>query len=254
MLEAGKLFAVLFLGAFVIAYWVSSAQYKKTNKVPFRPLAAVEAIDEAIGRATEMGKTVHFTCGRGTFDGQTFAGLDVLRYVARQTALRDTTLIVTNHRAQVHPVTEEIVRSAHLEVGKADTYKPDNVRFISEEQQAYVQGVYGIFEREGVVANIMIGWFFAEALQLAEVAHWVGAVQIAGTTDPAQVPFLAVACDYSLIGEEIYAAGTYLNPDHMKVGTLMAQDVCKYIVAIVSVVGSVLITFGNKSVLDLLKR
>ncbi len=60
--------------------------------------------------------------------------------------------------------------------------------------------------REQVASNIMIGQFAAEALILAEPGNTVGAIQIAGTTNAYQIPFFVVACDYVILGEEIFAA------------------------------------------------
>jgi len=253
LLEPGRLYALLYLLAFIAAYFMSHDKYKKTGRVPFRPVAGLQVMDEAVGRATEMGRAIHFTTGRGVLEAQTFAGLDVLKYVANMAAASDTRLIVTNHRSHVYPLTVEIVRQAYVSQGKLDKYRPDDVRFISEEQSAYVAGIMGIMEREGVVTNIMVGQFWAEGLQIAETAYKVGAIQIAGTTDGSQLPFLVVACDYTLIGEEIYAAGAYFNPDPIKVGALMAQDVCKYIAVATMVIGSILLTLGSDAIVEFMK-
>ncbi len=50
------------------------------------------------------------------------------------------------------------------------------------------------------------GYFYAESLLMAETSYNVGAINIAGTTAVTQLPFFIVSCDYTLIGEELYAA------------------------------------------------
>ena len=59
----------------------------------------------------------------------------------------------------------------------------------------------------------------------------IGAIQIAGTAQPAQLPFFVAACDYTLIGEEFFAASAYLSGEPDQLGSLKGQDVGKIIVA-----------------------
>ena len=49
----------------------------------------------------------------------------------------------------------------------------------------------------------MRGWGLYKAARLGNAA---GAIQIAGTDAVTQLPFFITTCDYTLIGEELYAA------------------------------------------------
>jgi hypothetical protein len=73
----------------------------------------------------------------------------------------------------------------------------------------------------------------------------VGAIQIAGTAQPAQLPFFVAACDYTLIGEEFFAASAYLSGEPDQLGSLKGQDVGKLIVAGGIVVGVVAETLAS---------
>jgi len=85
--------------------------------------------------------------------------------------------------------------------------------------------------REKPAACFYMGAFFAESLILAETGNSIGAIQIAGTAMPAQLPFFVAACDYTLIGEEFFAASAYLTGSPEELGSLKGQDVGKLIVA-----------------------
>jgi hypothetical protein len=98
--------------------------------------------------------------------------------------------------------------------------------------------------RERPAANFLIGQFMAESLLLAETGQSCGAIQIAGTAEVAQLPFFVCACDYTLIGEELYAAGASLSRDPAMLGSIKGQDWTKAIVAGCIVVGTLLFTFG----------
>ena len=65
--------------------------------------------------------------------------------------------------------------------------------------------------RDRPAAHIFMGSFYAESLLLAETGFSTGAIQVAGTANVHQLPFFVVACDYTLIGEELYAASAYLS-------------------------------------------
>ncbi|MED6307593.1 MAG: DUF6754 domain-containing protein, partial [Planctomycetota bacterium] len=80
------------------------------------------------------------------------------------------------------------------------------------------------------------------SLILAETGNSVGAIQIAGTANPSQLPFFVAACDYTLIGEEFFAASAYLSGQPDQLGSLKGQDVGKILAGLFILVGVVLAT------------
>ena len=85
-----------------------------------------------------------------------------------------------------------------------------------------------------------MGKFYAESLILAETGNSIGAIQIAGTASPTQIPFFVTACDYTLIGEEFFAASAYLSEKPELVGGVKGQDMIKLVI-IALIVGGVLL-------------
>jgi hypothetical protein len=236
-------FMLLFFG--FVLYFISSAQ---SGKKPFvRRIAGVDAIEEAIGRATEMGRPVLYIPGITDIDDiQTVAGLVILESVARLTARYETQIAVPVTYPIPFTIAEEMVKSGYLHAGRPEQYVPDSVRFISPEQFAYVAAVTGIMMRDRPAAHIYMGAFFAESLLLAETGFQTGAIQVAGTANVHQLPFFVVACDYTLIGEELYAASAYLSGEPKLVGSLKGADLIKVVIIVVVIVGCVLETMGQK--------
>jgi hypothetical protein len=232
----------------IVAYFCISRTLKGVFNPHMRRIAGLDSIEEAVGRATEMGRPVHFCPGIGgitdTSAPQTFAGLSVLQFVTELTAKYNTDLICTIRTAVVFPVAQEIVRQAYVSAGKPDMFKEDTVRYLSGEQFAYAAGVMGIFFRERVAANIMMGAFWAESLLFAEAGSQAGAIQVAGSASLAQIPFFVAACDYTLIGEELYAGGAYLSQDKMRLGSIAGQDFIKAGVMAYLLLGTILATAG----------
>ena len=76
-------------------------------------------------------------------------------------------------------------------------------------------------------ACMYMGKFYAESLLFAETGNGIGAIQIAGTASQAQIPFFVTACDYTLMGEEYFAASAYLSKKPELIGGVKAQDTVK---------------------------
>jgi hypothetical protein len=164
--------------------------------------------------------------------------------VARLTGTYETPVIVPVCKPFVVPVAEESVKQGYLGAGRPELYDPDNIRYLSDEQFAFTAGVNGIMLRERTAANIYMGSFFAESLILAETGFSTGAIQVAGTANIHQLPFFVAACDYTLIGEELYAASAYLSREPKLLGTLKAGDLAKVLIMIILVVGFIAETAG----------
>ena len=68
------------------------------------------------------------------------------------------------------------------------------------------------------------------------------------------LPFFVAACDYTLIGEELFAASAYLSKEPRQLGSLKGQDVGKAIILFFLAVGiiwqTVAIGFGVEGMGD----
>lgn len=224
---------------------------KRGKDLYIRPIAGIEEIDNAIGRATEMGRPILFCPGlSGINDVATLAGLSILSRVAKKAAEYDTRILVPCRDYIVMPIAQEIVREAHYEAGRPDSFDKNNVFFMSEQQFAYVAGVNGVMIREKTATNFYMGMFFAESLIMTETGNATGAIQIAGTDAVTQIPFFITTCDYTLIGEELYAASAYMARQPLMLGTLKAQDYAKFLILIFLVLGTLLGTMHVTAIID----
>ena len=236
-------FVIMIIISTIILYFIVHA--RRNPDMYLRKIGGLDAVDEALGRATEMGKPVLFVHGlTGMGSISTIAAISILGRIARKIADYDATLKVVNNDPIVLSVSQEVAKESYLEAGRPDAYNQDNVFLVASEQFPYVAAVGGIMTRERPAANFFIGYFFAEALILAETGASTGAIQIAGTDAYTQLPFFITTCDYTLIGEELYAASAYLSREPMLMGTLRAQDVGKGLIIIVLILGTILASFG----------
>jgi hypothetical protein len=228
-----------------VLFFIQSAQGE--GKTPFvRRIPGIDAIEEAIGRATEMGRPVLYVPGIQDIDEmQTVQSLIILESVAKTTARYQTPLKVPVTYPIPFTIAQEMVKSGYLQAGRPEQYDPDCVQFVSPEQFAYVAAVTGIMMRDRPAAHIFLGAFFAESLLLAETGFATGAIQVAGTANANQLPFFVVACDYTLIGEELFAASAYLSGEPKLVGSLKGGDLMKLVILVLVLAGCLLETLGH---------
>jgi len=217
-----------------------------------RRIAGLDAVEEAIGRSTELGKKVLYVPGIMSIDEvQTLASLAVLKHVAKHTAQYGTPLEVPNKDPLTYAAARETVKEAYLEAGRPDLFNEEVVNYVTYDQFAYTAAVTGKMVREKPAANFLVGSFYAESLLLAEAGQSTGAIQIAGTAEVAQLPFFVTTCDYTLIGEELYAASAYLSREPVMLGSIKGQDIVKFILLCWIVLGILIYTFtGNTAMHD----
>ena len=238
---------VIFVTA--IVYFVTSARGGK--ELFIRRLPGLDEVDNAVGRATEMGKPILYITGlSGISDVATIAAINILGEVAKKTAEYNTRLIVPCADPIVMAVEQEVVKEAYAEMGRPDAYNEDDVFYLTRSQFAYVAGVNGIMVRQRPATILYMGMFYAESLVLAETGASVGSIQIAGTDAVTQLPFFITSCDYTLIGEELYAASAYLSREPVLLGGLKGQDTVKLIVGILLILGVIAATLAATGVIE----
>jgi hypothetical protein len=258
ILIATRIFGLLCLVVIMaaVAYYIRRAQAGIVPKV--RRIPGIDAIDEAIGRAVEMGRPIFCSHGianlrAATTGPQTIAGLSVLNYVAKRSVNVGADLWVPVRQPEVWPIAADIVETEFKLAGKSEEFNQDRIIFLSNQQFGFSSNYMGLMMREKPGANIMVGAFWAESLQLAETGSRIGAMQITGTANTAQIPFFLVVSDYCLIGEEIYSAGAYLTNDASLIASLAGQDVGRIIAAVLGLVGAILVTMGSDVLLNIFR-
>jgi len=251
--QSGLLTLIIICGA--VLFMIYRARQGLESEV--RRVAGIDVIDEAIGRSTEMGRPVHITNGLATLYSsgapQTIAGLSVLSYVAKKCAQNGIPLITTIYVPETIPIVMEMYREASVLAESPEWFDDYNIRYMSSHRFSYATGVQGVLQREKPAASFLMGSFMAEALIFAESGYLAGAMQVAGTAATSQIPFFVAVCDYTLLGDELYAAGAYLSQDAVQMASIAGQDVGKYLAMILLLVGLILSAMGSDWLVNILK-
>jgi len=241
---AARIFLVLV--AAIVIIFVLRAQNGKIFFI--RRIPGLTAIDEAVGRAAEMGRPLLASIGLGGLNATTgvitLQALAIVSFIAETASKFGNRILLPMVDPSLIPIAEESLREAYAKGGRPEAFHDEDIIFLSDQQFAYAAGVAGMINREKVASVFLFGTFYAESLIIAENGNRIGAIQVAGTPSTTQIPFFIAACDYVIIGDEYYAATAYLTRQPTLVGAIVGQDIVKGLVLTLILLGAILSSAG----------
>ena len=246
----------------LMLYWILISIHKARwgKRLYVRRIPGIDAIDNAIGRATEMGRPVMYTAGEASLQAmELYASLGILSYVADRTARMGVRLITTTDRAETYPMLEETIREAYRAAEQLEAFRGEDVRFLSTDHTVYAMMTAALIEDEGAASAFFLGLFWFTSLLMTEPGAHRGVIQIAGDSGPSQIPFFIASCDYVIIGEELFAASAYVSDDPTIKGSLVAQDRFKLLLLVLVILGVLILSLHwsvleNSPIMQLLER
>lgn len=228
--------AVVILIIFVV---VMVAAWRLGRRTGLRPLPAREALLQQISRAVESGGAIHVSMGTGgvgsTDTMSSLAGAYVLDRLADQAAAANASPVVTISDPTLLPVAQDSLRRAYAHHGRSENYDPGKVLMLTPQPVAYAAAAMGVAQDSGTAGNVFIGSFGPEVVLLTEAAVRKGVPQVAGAAEPQAQALIFPTADYTLLGEEIFAAPAYLD-ERGGAPRLLAQDIMRLLV-----VGAILV-------------
>lgn len=258
LIISGRGSSLVVLVLMFVFFYIALQLAKKGKAPPIRKIAAMDAIDEAVGRATEEGKPVHFTSGYSMLTlsseqgPQVIASIGILSHVAALCARFDVPIIYNTDIADSLPLVEETLQAAYRNEGKPEAYDPKSIRY-QPDQSPYVAAVLATLQRERPAVSMLIGGLYYESVVMAEAGNMIGATQIGGTANVHQLPFIIASCDYAMIGEEIYAASAYVTKNPLVTSGIAASDWTKTVLILMIILGAVMELAGVSVISQFLK-
>jgi len=237
--------ALLLLVISFALFYFYMVRAKKGAEISARTFPAVAAIPEAVGRAAEMGKPVYYTTGLGM-------GISILGHVTRLCSRNGVRIDYFTPIVDSLPLVEETMRTAYLMEGNPEGFDTNHIHF-QQDQSPYLTASLGYMQRERPASNIMLGGFYYESVVLGEAGNTIGAMQIGGSANTHQLPFLVATCDYTLIMEELYAASAEIAGDPDVLGSLKGEDILKFVVLALLGVGFLLGLANNATLINILR-
>lgn len=230
------LFALLVLG---FAWAARRREERNLRKIP-----AFDRLVKSVGVAVEAGLRVHVSLGRGEFSGlragSSLIGLSLLRRVAQSASTSDRPPVATSGQGSLAILSQDSLSGAYRSVGAAEQFDPTQGRLTGLTPFSFAAGVLPVIFDEQVSSNVLTGNFGAEVGLITDAADRKGALTVAGSDSLPGQAVLYAAAQEPLIGEELYAAGAYVQPSPMHAASLHVQDIFRFGILLVALVGAVL--------------
>lgn len=241
-------FVSLGLAIFTAILMVVFGLLQRRFPVSVRKIPAFSRIRRAVSLVVEDGTRLHVSLGHGNlqtqFGAAAFAGLSLLRSLGEVTSLSDRPPIATTGNGILNMVAQDTLRTAHDAVAIEQSFDMNNSRLTGLTPFSYAAGVMPTIRDESISTNVLIGNFGIEIGLLTEAAERQNSVVIAASDNlPAQALLYAVSPD-SIVAEELFAAGAYVQAGRMHNASLLAQDILRWLIIIIIVAGAILKMLG----------
>jgi hypothetical protein len=233
-------FSVIFISAVLMLglSWL----HRKFPPV-FRDIPAYTRLRRAIGRVVEDGTRLHVSLGRGALttpqSASALAGLTLLRRLAELTSAGDQPPIATSGDAALTFLSQDALQTAS-QTSAQGIYDPTAGRLTGLTPFSYAAGAMPAIHDENISANVLIGNFGVEAALLTEAAERESTFTLAASDNLTAQAVIYASAQEPLIGEELYAAGAYMDAGPLHASSLIVQDILRWLIIIVILVGSLL--------------
>ncbi|MBI4772307.1 MAG: hypothetical protein HY784_18260 [Chloroflexi bacterium] len=254
MIDLLGLILVLFCAVLMLGFWL----WNRTRRTPpvFRHIESFSSLPEDVGLAVEAGKRLHISLGSGGLTGPesaaAYAGLAVLARIAEVTTISDKPPVVTAGDGATAILAQDTLRAAYDRQHADKRYEHTAGRMAGATPLSYAAGAMAVTTEEEASLNVLAGSFHDEGALIAHAGMAGSAHVLAGSDSvPAQAMLYAVA-NNPLRGEELYADGAYMNAGPMHTASLQAQDVLRWLIVALLLLGLLLRLARLDTVLQLL--
>ena len=248
LITSGRIIGLALLAIVMgaIYYFLYNAERGKLANI--RRLPQVDAIDELIARCVEMNREMWFLGGGGVMTNAfvlpaILSVFGILAYVTEKCAEYGAKIHFPTINPIAYNIQAEIMREAYEAAGKPEEFDPlETIIYIpSGAERPYI--VQGAHSRKPA-ACILAGAWYHQTIIFCEALQRAGAMTLGGTDTTHNIPFMVAANNYSMIGEEMYAMSAYLSRDPVLGSTLAGQDIGKYLVMVITIIGVLLAAAG----------
>lgn len=237
---------VLFSAIGMLAF--SRKKSRSIRQQHFRKIVAIARLRGSVGLSVEDGSRVHVSLGNGDLTEATnpsaMVGLDTLHRIGQLSFTSDQPPVCTSGNGGFTLLSKDVLHTVAGETNTRDTYNADHGHLTGINPLAYALGAMEVMAKPGVKTNVLMGSYGPEVGFLTTTAEENDAFTLAASDSiVAQSVFMATTRDV-LFGEELYAVPAYLVHRAASVGSLRMQDILRYLIGAVLVVGTLFKLIG----------
>lgn len=238
----GFIFVLVFIGLMI----ASSIIIRQREERALREIPAFSRLQRAIGLAVEAGSRLHISLGRGQLlspqSSIGYVGLSILNRIARSTSISDRPPVATSGEGALAILSQDTQQHAAKYLGVESD--PMRGRITGLTPFSYAAGTHSFIQEEDIGANLLIGSFGNEVALITDAAERTEDITLGGTDNLTGQAVLFATAQEPLIGEETYAGGAYLGVGLMHIASLYAQDILRWVIIGLIVIGAILKLFN----------
>jgi hypothetical protein len=238
-------FGIIFLSAALMG---GVAALRRKSTPAFREIPGFTRLRHAIGRVVEDGTRLHLSLGRGALatpqSASALAGLTLLRRLAELTSAGDQPPIATSGDAAMAILSQDTLQIGSLASAQG-AYDPTAGRLTGLTPFSYAAGAIPVIHDENISTNVLMGNFGVEIGLLAEAAERSRTFTLAASDNLTAQAVLFACAQEPLIGEELYAAGAYVDAGPLHAASLTVQDILRWSIVVVILVGALIVMAGS---------
>ena len=221
------------------------------RKAPWRNLREIRAFSRlrrAVGLAVEAGTRLHVSLGRGGIigpeNGPALVGFSMLERITRAASISDRPPVATSGESVLSILTQDTLHSTYRTMGVEHEYQPGSAQLTGLTPFSYAAGAIPVIREGQVSANVLAGHFDSEVALLTDAGERAGGITIGGTDSLTGQAVLFAASQEPLIGEELFAGGAYLNAGPLHIASLRTQDIFRWALIVIILIGALARFFG----------
>jgi hypothetical protein len=242
------LLGVSFVLIFLVLILLFILFSRKKGQFNFRDIVGFTNLRNAIGSSVESGKRIHVSLGwsdmSGRFSTAGLAGLSVLERIGRVATISDKPPVATSGDPVLAILSQDTLKSTRRMLSARALREPDLGLICGLTPFSFAVGAMPVISEKQSIIEILIGHFGVESALILDASERHGNQSMAGSDQlPAQAILYAAAQD-PLIGEDLFAAGAYLRAGSAQNASLHAQDVMRWLLILILVIGSLLKILG----------
>ncbi len=234
----GLAFIIFFVGLMLAYLFLHKDQTTRS----LREIPAFARLRRSIGLAVETGMRLHIALGNGGIQGLRGApgmvGLSVIQRISRSAAISDRPPTATSGEAALSILSQDALRSGYREANAEYQFEQTSGQLSGLTPYSFAAGVLPTIYDEHVSVNLMLGSFDAEVALISEAAERTDSLTIGGSENLNAQAILFASAQEMLVGEEMFAAGAYLQTGKMHIASLFAQDVLRWVIFAMILIGA----------------
>ena len=247
-MNLSTLLGLVFVLGFIVFVLVLGILGRNRPARHFREIPAFARLGRGVGMAVEAGSRLHISLGRGGTNGpqisSALVGLGLLERIARAALVSDSPPVATSGEGALAVLSQDTLRSTFRSIGATGQYSPEFGQLTGVTPFSYAAGTLPVIYDGHVTASVLAGHFGSEVALIVDATERSGSLTLGGSDNITGQAVLYATAQEPLIGEDLFAVGAYTRPNSWHTASLRTQDIFRWVLVGIILVGAVLKLLG----------